>query len=694
MKTLPTIFSVFTENIIKIFSNIFFHTAVVSNSIIIIVAIHSISIPTYAQWNKHLIAKDIQMATGMDVADINGDNILDVVSSAYIGNSVAWYEGPSWVRHYIDDNLNAPGDIWAADIDGDNDTDVLVELYDDGDIIWYEAPSWTRHFVDSMIEGAQNIKIVDLDADNDLDIVAACREMDQIIWYEAPSWMKHIIDDSIDYPRGLDVIYMDEDEDLDIISGGRDDGVVAWYEAPLWTKHVIGTLTLVSNVCVADINGDDTLDVAAVSRDAKVVAWYEGPLWSKHVIDDTLDGARYVEISDIDEDNDLDLIVTAYWEGSVVWYENGGGTPVTWNKQVIDGNLAGARQVRIVDMDDDADLDLVVAGEFANEIYWYENLGVGKNTAYGETVVVHPSYLSPQGDTLFVNAQVTNPESHPVSVYALIQGNETAFQDSIQLFDDGLHEDGEASDNIWGGAKLLSGLEEDAFTCELLTHDLTVGSIHRLFPAMILFTTIGPVVFENYTFDEKDTEPNPGDRLRLKLTLKNNSSIATATNIKAGLISLDPLLSVPDYSYSFDPIAAGENSNAKSYTINISEECPANTVVPIVVNISSYGYICWSDTFSITIMEPVNLEEIREPLTRIYPNPTDNILNIELRNSGKQGLEIEILDITGTLIYQKEFTFFGAHFVEQLDLSGYAKGIYLIKVKQANTVYVGKVVVK
>jgi len=155
-------------------------------------------------------------------------------------------------------------------------------------------------------------------------------------------------------------------------------------------------------------------------------------------------------------------------------------------------------------------------------------------------------------------------------------------------------------------------------------------------------------------------------------------------------------VSVPDYSIAIDDIAAGENLTSKIYIINISEECPVNTEGPIIVNISSYGHICWTDTFSFMVMvqPPVNIKDIREPVTRIYPNPADNILNIELSDTGKQGLEIEIFTVTGKVIYRKEYKNINAQFVEQIDLSGYTKGIYLVKVRQANTFYVGKVVVR
>ena len=168
--------------------------------------------------------------------------------------------------------------------------------------------------------------------------------------------------------------------------------------------------------------------------------------------------------------------------------------------------------------------------------------------AYSKSLEVYPFYIQSPSDTLTVRASLSNPENHPVNVYAFIHGKQFAFKDSIQLFDD---------------------------------------------------------------------------------------------------------------------IAAGENATSSStYTLFISEECPGNTEVSIVVNISSYDHICWSDTFSIMVKEPVNIKEIIEPITRIYPNPTDNMLTIEISNADKQGIEIEILDITGKIIYQEEFKNSNPHFVE------------------------------
>ncbi len=336
-------------------------------------------------------------------------------------------------------------------------------------------------------------------------------------------------------------------------------------------------------------------------------------------------------------------------------------------------------------------LDINANVEILNFFKQYENPLV--NMAYSKSLELYPIYLQSPLDTLTVRVNVNNPENHPVSVYAFIHGEQFTFKDSIQLYDDGFHEDGDSSDNIWGNIKLSAGLPEDEYKVSLATHDINLGTAQYYHqPATLI--NFGPITIGDYTLDDSDTIPNPGDRLKLELTLKNNSATATATNIKAELISLDTLVRIITGSLAYEDITAGDNSLSKTYMIRISEECPGNKEVPIVVNISCYGYICWSDTISFTVQPPVGVEDIMEPLTRIYPNPTDNILNIEISNTGKQGLGIEILTIPGQVIYYKEYKNINAHFAEQLDLSGYTKGIYLLKVKQADTVYVGKVVVR
>lgn len=71
----------------------------------------------------------------------------------------------------------------------------------------------------------------------------------------------------------------------------------------------------------------------------------------------------------------------------------------------------------------------------------------------------------------------------------------------------------------------------------------------------------------------------------------------------------------------------------------------------------------------------------------IFPNPADDIINIEIENYNNT--TIEIYSFSGKLIYSKEVS----ERIETIDISGYAKGIYLVKVMQANNVYIRKIAI-
>ncbi|MCH7763397.1 MAG: hypothetical protein IIB95_06595, partial [Candidatus Marinimicrobia bacterium] len=192
------------------------------------------------------------------------------------------------------------------------------------------------------------------------------------------------------------------------------------------------------------------------------------------------------------------------------------------------------------------------------------------NLAYGKSLEVYPKYIPPQqGDTLKLSAQISNPENHQVTVHALIQGRNSPFIDSLQLFDDGLHNDSLASDNIFGGIKWFDEFDEDYFDISLRTTDsdesiTTYNEGH--------FTTIGPVVFNYFTIIGSDTIANPGDRIYFKLTLTNNGSTTTANGI-TGSVSVDDTCVVISGSSgisirSFGDIEAGESAtNQVNYSL-------------------------------------------------------------------------------------------------------------------------------
>ncbi len=658
-----------------------------------------ILLPIYGQWPKHVIDVSINLAVSVDVADMDGDTKSDLVVTNLNGYQIIMYQNnfPQWTKHIID-NVGSTF-AYTGDMDNNDTLDVVACLWPEEKMVWYKNkhPIWTKHMIDENPDNADFMLVADFDNDDTLDVVTAGGYGlgGDVVWYENnhPDWTKHIIESgSSEYPS-LNVNDIDGDGLLDVVATMNAVGRVVWFKnenkGTTWTKYTIDdNINGAWGINSYDIDGDDTIDVVATSQTLNDVVWYENhhQTWTKHVIDTNLYGANWVGVTDVDGNDTMDVIAVGLNADDVVWYKN---NHPEWTKHIIDANLDAPRVFAVSDVDEDEINDLIVPA--GGSIVWHKNPYT--TVAFAESMEFGPFYIQTPDDTLKIVASLSNPEDHQVTLSVVIQGDQFAYLDSLQLFDDGLHSDGDSANNIWGNIKLATGLPEDVYTVDLVTQDLTSGNTHYYHqPAR--FINFGPVAYEGYAFDASDTEPNPGDRVKLELTLRNNGTVATATKITAELISLDPLVSVLTGSKPYDDIPAGENSTPETYTINISEECPGNKEVPIVVNISSYDNICWSDTFSILVQEPTGIKDIQEQITRIYPNPTDNILNIEITNSDTKGLEIEILDITGKVIYQRESENPSSQLTEQLDLSGYAKGIYLIRVRQADAVYIRKVIVK
>jgi Leucine-rich repeat (LRR) protein len=72
----------------------------------------------------------------------------------------------------------------------------------------------------------------------------------------------------------------------------------------------------------------------------------------------------------------------------------------------------------------------------------------------------------------------------------------------------------------------------------------------------------------------------------------------------------------------------------------------------------------------------------------IYPNPSDDIINIDIENINNA--IIEIYNVSGILIFSKTLDSES----EKIDISGFSGGVYLVKVKQDSTVIIEKVVVR
>ncbi len=108
---------------------------------------------------------------------------------------------------------------------------------------------------------------------------------------------------------------------------------------------------------------------------------------------------------------------------------------------------------------------------------------------------------------------------------------------------------------------------------------------------------------------------------------------------------------------------------------------------------SSNGCVT-TDSTIIHINYNINVDELNEYSLEIYPNPADNYINIDYYNLDNSGLTVELIDISGKIVLNKNFNLVSGKLNKQIDLSGINKGIYIIKVKTGKNQFIDKLIVR
>ena len=85
-------------------------------------------------------ARGVHAALG---ADLDGDGDQDIVAAVEYNNQIVWYENmgevvPSWQEHLISPFAEVAHGVFVADLDGDQDLDVLSASRQDGKVAWHE----------------------------------------------------------------------------------------------------------------------------------------------------------------------------------------------------------------------------------------------------------------------------------------------------------------------------------------------------------------------------------------------------------------------------------------------------------------------------------------------------------------------------------------------------------------------------
>ena len=338
------------------------------------------------------------------VADIDNDDDLDIYFLSRAEKLVAWFEnenglGDFGAEHVIAEQNFVPTSIKSSDVDGDGDEDVLVFSYFDESLSWYENENGlgafgarqiiTTNMVTPGLSYDQNwFALNDLDGDLDKDLILTSYNGGKLGIFAnidgAGNFQpQHIIFKEAENPRHSQIADMDNDGDFDVLASSFGDVRIAWYE------NIDGQGKFIKQIAIStqpessfqnsavDIDGDGDLDVIAVSSIG--ITWYEnvdgqGTFGGNHLITNETDDCRSFFVGDIDGDNDLDVVSSSQNDLKIAWYENLDGLGSFGPQQVVLDSIYYPRSIYLEDMDNDSDLDIVVAFPPGGLIIWYENI--------------------------------------------------------------------------------------------------------------------------------------------------------------------------------------------------------------------------------------------------------------------------------------------------------------------------------
>ena len=245
----------------------------------------------------------------------------------------------SFETHTIFDDAQNAFSVAVADIDGDEDMDVLSASAVDNSIRWYENHrdvdenvAFTDYIIFSSAMEARSVAVADFDNDNDLDMVSASAGDHTIRWYENKGkqvnemdeevvvFDNHIIYSSATTATAVTVADVNKDGKMDVLSASYGDNRIRWYENKgrqvgedgvervVFDDHLIFSSAIgARSVTTADINNDGYLDVLSVSNSlfegSSTVRWYQNDgmqNFSPHLINDDAGLPLSVATADID----------------------------------------------------------------------------------------------------------------------------------------------------------------------------------------------------------------------------------------------------------------------------------------------------------------------------------------------------------------------------------------------------------
>lgn len=361
--------------------------------------------------NDNLIFKDFLIFTtamainDFLIADIDGDEKFDIVASSITADVIGYYKNAAGYPYTQISNLQVnPSGLAIADFDGDGDLDLISGSNNTGGTsILYLNDGLGQFTSQGSITNVNYVfKVIDWDKDGDSDIVSSNNSNVYLVLNNGSGVFTTSMTLYNSFESYIAIYDYDSDGDFDLIKneGIRvNNGSNDFNTFITWHNFFDNQLLLdgIINLEIADLDGNSHMDLIYSTGSGVIVRFNEGGLqFSVKKISSTITRSFFMKINDLDNDGDRDIVLLDNNTNQIILIENKGArvfAEVTLLSNVR--NLNGA-SFAIADVNLDGRLDIVHALNSANTIVLQiQNAGVGLsfNQTTIDTNVITPTSI-------------------------------------------------------------------------------------------------------------------------------------------------------------------------------------------------------------------------------------------------------------------------------------------------------------
>lgn len=597
------------------------------------------------------------------LSDLDNDNDLDITEA-----KTATFYINDGNGNFQESKGLSEGTLTLGDVDGDNDLDLFVSGLNTSYLYSGLTPTLTEDSLYSTIyinngnggftqasnppfEGLINskAKFFDVDGDNDKDIFMLGLNSNNVkvaqLYINDGNGNFTLNTSNFEGVTGdFDYGDYDGDNDIDILVIGRNN--LPNISVNMYSNDGNGNFTSMGDLSLlniysgavefADVDGDNDLDIYMGGE--VTLGFYPGFIYFNDGSGnftqsiDTLNGALRGDatFADIDGDNDLDLITSSRYEGTVLYKNDGSGVFAIYNDSTL--NAAEEGEINFRDMDNDGDVDLFISGILSpstpSEFHtsYYNNDGNGNFSLLIDSVFTDVAFSS------IATGNIDNDTLNEV-IYLGKKEHDYSIKSVVKIH------------NVIGIANSGS---ESVYACDDFTWNN--DSIYN--------------ITGNYT--HTFTNQQGCDSIAtLNLTLGTLETVITFVND-----TISPTFTGDSYQWI--------NCDTGTELTNENDSTFVPTQNGTYALIMTQGNC--TDTSNCILITHLSLDEYAIPKATVHPNPSTE--NIQIQIPYATEFNISILNLDGKTIH----SYYKINSLESLNIANLPKGIYYIRLETDNQI--------